>query len=73
MLTSRLFGQTYTNGVYVENGESFEVNNKIHEITPTNSSETLYFSNELIAKVYTNSDFTINSFSQEVLNIYCDV
>lgn len=60
------FAQTYTNGVYVNNGITVEVDKKVHEITPTNKSEILYFSNELIAQIYTNSTFQINSFFQEV-------
>jgi len=61
-------GQIYTNGVYLENGKTIEIDKSFHEITPTNSSEILYFSNELIIKVNTNSDFTINSFYQDILN-----
>ena len=61
-------GQTYTNGVYLENGKTVEIDKSVHEIMPTNSSEILYFSNELIVKVNTNSDFTINGFYQNILN-----
>ena len=61
-------GQIYTNGVYLENGKTVEIDKSIHEIIPTNTSEILYFSNELIVKVNTNSDFTINSFYQNILN-----
>ena len=35
----------------------------------TNDSFILYFSNEMLLKVYTNSDFTINIANQEVLNL----
>ncbi len=63
-----VFGQISTNGVYVQNGITTEVEKKVYEITPTNKSEVLYFSNELIVKVYTNSNFTINSFFQDVIN-----
>jgi len=61
-------GQTYMNGVYVKNGKTVEVDKKVHQFTPTNSSDVLYFSNELIVKVYTNSDFMVNSLFQDVLN-----
>lgn len=60
--------QTYTNGVYVQNGKSFEVDKKVHQVITTNKSEVLYFSNELIAKINTNSDFMVNTLFQEVLN-----
>ena len=60
--------QTFTNGVYVENGKTFEVDKKIHEVNTTNSTDTLYFSNGLIVEVGTNTEFSINSFYQEVLN-----
>lgn len=60
--------QTYTNGVYVKGGKTFEVDRKVHQITPTNTTEILHFSNELIVKVHSGGDFTINSFFQEVLN-----
>jgi len=60
--------QDYTNGVYVENGKTTEIDKSIHEITPTNSPEILYFSNDLIVKVNTNSDFVINSFFQDIKN-----
>jgi len=69
LVASTSFGQTYTNGVYVNKGQTTEVEKKVYSITPTNSSETLYFSNHLIVNVYTNSDFTINSFFQEVYDI----
>ena len=58
--------QTFTNGVYVKNGVTFEVDKKIHQVT---TQETLHFSNGLIVKVYTNSDFTVNSLFQEVYDI----
>ena len=61
------FGQTHK-GVYVENGKTVEIDKKVRRFTPTNSNEILYFSNELIAKVYTDSDFTIDNFFQEVNN-----
>lgn len=61
--------QTYTNGVFVKDGKTTEIEKKIYQFTPTNKSDTLYFSNELIAEIYTNSDFTINSFFQEVYDI----
>lgn len=61
-------GGTYTNGVYCEQGKTIEIDKKVHEIAPANKPEILYFSNELIAKVETNSDFMVNSFFQDVLN-----
>lgn len=61
--------QVYTNGSFVNNGKTVEVEKKVYQFTPINSSETLYFSNELIAEIYTNSDFSINSFFQEVYDI----
>ena len=57
-----------TNGVYIEKGKTIEIDKSIHEITPTNSPEFLYFSNDLIVKVNTNSDFMINSFFQDISN-----
>ena len=61
--------QIYTNGVFVKEGKTTEVEKKVYQFIPTNKSEVLYFSNELIAEVYTNSDFSINSFFQEVYDI----
>jgi len=58
----------FTNGVYVEYGKTVEIDKAIHEFTPTNKPDILYFSNDLIVKVNTNSDFMVNSFFQEVLN-----
>ncbi len=58
----------YTNGVYCEQGKTVEIDKAIHEITPTNKPEILYFSNDLIVKVNTNADFMVNSFFQNVLN-----
>lgn len=58
----------YTNGVYCEQGKTIEIDKSVHEITPTNKSEILYFSNDLIVKVNTNADFMINSFFQDVSN-----
>ena len=55
-------------GAYVNNGKTVVVDKKVHQILTTNSSEVLYFSNELITKIYTNSDFTVNTLFQEVLN-----
>lgn len=56
------------NGAYVENGKTVEVDKNIHQFTTTNKSDILYFSNELIVKVYTNSDFMVNCLFQDVLN-----
>ncbi len=58
----------YTNGVFVKDGKTTEVEKKLYEFLPTNSPEILYFSNDLLIKIYTNSDFLINSFFQEILN-----
>ena len=65
-MTAVGFCQTFTNGVYIKNGITCEVDRKVHQIT---TPETLHFSNELIVKTYTNTDFTINSFFQEVSDI----
>jgi hypothetical protein len=62
------FAQTYTNGVFVKNGVTTEIKRQVYQFTPTNAPEIFYFSNELIAKVNTNSDFTVNTLFQEVLN-----
>jgi len=61
--------QVYTNGVFVKEGKTTEVEKKVYQFIPTSKSEVLYFSNELIIEVYTNSDFSINSFFQEVYDI----
>ena len=63
-----VMSQIYTNGVYVENGKTIEVDKTVHQIGSSKISKTLYFSNELIVKVNTNSDFFIDSFFQDVLN-----
>jgi len=63
------FGQTYTNGVFVKDGKTTEVAKQVLQFTPTNAPELFHFSNELIVKAHTNSDFTINSFGQEVYDI----
>lgn len=62
------FGQLYTNGVYVQDGKTTEIERKVYAITPTNNSALVYFSSDLIAKVYSEADLSINSFSQEILN-----
>lgn len=54
-------GQTYTNGVYVENGKTIEVDKKIHVIT----NNVVHFSNELIVRTETNTELMVNSFFQE--------
>lgn len=70
MLTAAcVFGQSYTNGVYVRDGKTVEVDKRVHQITPTNKAEVLHFSNGLIAKILENGDFIINSFFQEVSNL----
>lgn len=63
------FGQTYTNGVFVKDGKTVEVGKQVLQFTPTNAPEVFHFSNELIAKIHTNSDFTINNFGQEVYDV----
>lgn len=68
IIPQQSLGQSYTNGVYCELGKTVEIDKTIHEVVTTNLTEILYFSNELIVKVNTNSDFVINSFFQEVLN-----
>jgi hypothetical protein len=60
LLSKDVFAQTYTNGVYVKNGITIEVDKKLHTV----SNEVVYFSNELIVK--SEGELTINSFSQEV-------
>lgn len=62
------FGQTSTNGVYISKGVTTEVGTEIYSITPTNAPVVVQFSNGLISKVETNSDFQINSFFQDVEN-----
>jgi hypothetical protein len=57
-----------TNGVYCEQGKTMEIDKSIHEFTPTNKPDLLYFSNDLIIKVNTNADFMVNSFFQELSN-----
>lgn len=62
------FTQSFKNGAYVDKGKTFEVDKTLHQFTTTSAPEILYFSNELIAKIYTNSDFSVNSFFQDILN-----
>ena len=64
-----IFGQVSTNGVFVDNGKTIEVEKKVYQFTPTNKSEMLYFSNELIAEIFTNINFLINGFFQEVYDV----
>ncbi len=61
-------GADITNGVYSELGKTFEVDKTVHEFNPTNKPEFLYFSNDLIVKVNTNTDFMVNSFFQDISN-----
>ncbi len=58
----------YTNGVYCEQGRTIEIDKTVHEIIPIDKPEILYFSNDLIVIVNTNSDFMVNSFIQNILN-----
>jgi hypothetical protein len=60
LLSKDIRAQVYTNGVYVKNGVTSEVDKKIHTI----SNEVAYFSNELIVK--SEGEFTVNAFNQEV-------
>lgn len=59
------FSQISTNGVYVQNGITVEVDK---QFKPIKESTILQFSNDLIVKTDTNVDFTVNSFFQDVLN-----
>jgi len=68
LLLQSALGQTYSDGVYVKRGVTVVVDKSVHEILTTNNTDILYFSNELIVKVNTNSDFMIDSFYQEVIN-----
>ena len=60
-----VLSQIQTNGVYVRNNETYEVDKKLHEIT---NAATLHFSNGLIVKTGTNCNLQVSSFYQEVLN-----
>jgi hypothetical protein len=60
--------QVFTNGVYVQDGKTTEVERKVYAVTPTNNPAFVYFSDDLIVKVNPGADFTVNSFFQEVLN-----
>ena len=62
MTITMSFGQTYTNGVFVKRGRTEEVDKKIHIIT----NDTVYFSNELVAKIDVNTELNVNSFFQEI-------
>lgn len=70
-LALSVFGQTQSNGVYIQNGKTTEIDIKNphpYSISTVDKSTFLYFSNGLTTKIDTNSDFSINSFSQEILN-----
>lgn len=60
-------GQIATNGVYVVDGKTTEVEKKVYAFTPTNAPVVAHFSNGLIGKLQPGVDFTINSFFQDVL------
>jgi hypothetical protein len=64
-ITLPAFSQIQTNGVYVLNNETYEVDKKLHEIT---NAATLYFSNDLTVKTDTNCNLQVSSFYQEILN-----
>lgn len=66
---STSFAQNYTNGVFVQDGKTVEVDKHVFSITPKSSFITLNFSDGLIARIDTNSDFSINSFFQEVYDL----
>lgn len=65
VITLPALSQIQTNGVYVLNNETYEVDKKLHEIT---NAATLHFSNGLIVKTGTNCNLQVSSFYQEVLN-----
>jgi hypothetical protein len=60
-------GQISTNGVYVKDGKTIEVEKKAYSVNPANKADIVYFSNGLTVKVQPNSDFSINSFFQDVI------
>jgi len=62
------FGQISTNGVYVSKGVTTEVGTEIYSINPVKEPVVVQFSNGLIGKIETNSDFQINSFFQDIEN-----
>lgn len=63
------FCQNFTNGVYIHNGLTTEVTKNVYSLGTTNKTEMYHFSNELITKIATNTDFSVNSFSQVVTNL----
>ena len=67
VITLPTFGQILTNGVYVQNDRTIEVDKHLHSFLPTQKAEILYFSNDLIIKLEKDSDFSVNSFYQEIL------
>lgn len=68
LLAISAYSQNFTNGVYVLDNKTVEVERKVYEISPTTDQTFVYFSNELMAKINKGSDFSINSFYQEILN-----
>ena len=66
-LATSVFSQISTNGVYVLNGKTTEVEKKVYSITPKDKSDIVYFSNGLTAKIQPDADFSVNSFFQEIL------
>jgi hypothetical protein len=50
-------------------GKTYSVDRTVFSLITTNDTVTFHFSNGLTAKVSTNSNFSVNDFQQEVLNI----
>lgn len=63
------FCQNFTDGVYIHDGVTTPVTKNVYSLATTNKSEIYHFSNGLIAKLGTNTDFAVNSFSQVVTNL----
>src|ERR1039458_9302173 len=61
------FSQISTNGVYLKDGITTEVEKKVYSITPTNKADLVYFSNGLTVKVEPDANFSVNSFFQDVV------
>lgn len=50
-------------------GVTYKVADGIYDLSTGNESSTLLFSNDILIKLGTNSSFSINSFSQDILNM----
>ena len=61
------FSQISTNGVYLKDGITTEVEKKVYSITPINKADLVYFSNGLTVKVEPDANFSVNSFFQDVV------